>query len=79
MELTEEQIAKLSKSGWNIICQSPLELTFTHPDYQQDGVIGTATGVAAKELLNILLTKQSKKAKKHRPKPKNISWPFANS
>lgn len=53
--MTQDQQVALEKTGWVIVCESPLEIEFTHPDYPQDGVIGFASGVAARELLEKLL------------------------
>lgn len=53
--MTKEQTAFLEAQGWSVVCESPLEIEFVHPDYPQDGVIGFASGYAASELLDTLL------------------------
>ena len=52
---------KLEELGYVIVCESPLEVEYTSVDYPQDGVIGTASGVCAKELLeNVIAEYQLK-------------------
>lgn len=78
MNLTPKQIEKLEEKGWTILCESPLEMQFIDPDYKQDGVIGTATGMIAKDVLAQQLTiieKEEKALAKKTTKKKNKTVP----
>lgn len=61
---TPEQVTKLEKKGWTIVCESPFELEYVSPDAPQDGVIGKASGIAAKDLWENLVKQLIKKEKK---------------
>lgn len=55
MNISSQDEKKLEEMGWTIECYSPLEISYVHPDYPQDGRIGFASGVAAKALIESLL------------------------
>lgn len=84
MNLTPQQIEKLEEKGWTILCESPLEMQFIHPDYKQDGVSGTATGMIAKDVLKeqLAIIEKEEKAAVKKASTKNIQtklqsqWPW---